>query len=80
MSIFCYSDGKLCYISKHKRRVEWVKSHINDVIVQYNLPTGKWKVSDALIVNEPIISNSYYHKNQKILLFSELDYKTINNL
>ena len=80
MSIFCDSDGKLCYISKHKRRVEWVKSHINDVIVQYNLPTGKWKVSDALIVNEPIISDSYYHKNQKILLFSELDYKTINNL
>ena len=30
LRIFCDNGDKLCYISKHKRRVEWIKAHIDD--------------------------------------------------
>lgn len=80
LRIFCDNGEKLCYISKHKRRVEWVKTHIDDVLIQYDLQKGKWKVDDLLIVNEAIISNEYYHKNQKILLYTDIDKKSIMNI
>lgn len=80
LKVFCDSEDNLCYISKHKRRVEWIKEHINDVIVHYNLPSGKWKVDDVLIVNKEIISNKYFHKNQKTLLFTDITKHTLSKL
>ena len=72
LSVFCDEGEKLCYVSKHKRRVAWVKQHVDDVIEKYNLNQGKWKVTDALIVDEAIVSNEFYHENQTIFLYSEL--------
>lgn len=80
LRIFCDNGSKLCYISKHKRRVEWVKAHIDDVLIQYGLQKGNWKVDDLLIVNEAIISNEYYHKNQKILLYTDIDKKHMSSI
>jgi len=80
LRIFCDNGDKLCYISKHKRRVEWIKAHIDDVLIQYNLQKGNWKVEDLLIVNEAIISNEYYHQNQKLLLYTDIDKKTMSNI
>ncbi len=80
LNVFCDNGKKLCYISKHKKRVNWIKDHIDDVLTRYNLPEGAWKVDDVLITNEIIISNEYYHKNQKILLYSDLTSATIMNL
>ena len=76
-SVFCDNGSKLCYISKHKRRVQWVKEHIDDVVKHYNLSKGKWTVRDILITNEVIISNEIYHKNQKILLYSAINEKQL---
>ena len=72
LSVFCDNGDKRCYISKHKKRVAWIKEHIEDVVSKYNLDQGKWKVFDALIVDESITSNEFYHQNQRILLYSEL--------
>ena len=80
LSVFCDNGKKLCYISKHKRRVDWVKNHLDDVIEHYRLPKGNWKVDDILILSEPIISNEYYHKKQKCILFSDISEKTIFRL
>ena len=76
-SVFCDNGSKLCYISKHKRRLNWVKEHIEDVIKYYNLPAGNWTVRDLLITNEVIIGNEVYHMNQTILLYSELNEKRV---
>lgn len=78
--VFCDNGSKLCYVSKHKRRVQWIKDHINDVIKHYDLPKEKWSVQDVLITNEVIISNEIYHKNQNILLYSEISEKSIMKL
>lgn len=78
MNIFCNDeDGHLCYIAKHKKRVNWIREHIDDVVAHYRLPKGKWKVDDVLIVSEAIISNDFYSKGQKILLFSEINEQRI---
>lgn len=71
--LFCDKDNKLCYLSKHKKRVEWIKSHIDDVMLEFNLKPGKWKVKDVLIVSNEITSNLIYHKNQKIITYAELN-------
>ena len=60
------------FISRHKKRVNWIKEHIDDVIEKYGLKKGKWKVVEALVVDECIISNEFYHQNQTIILYSEL--------
>lgn len=72
LKVFCDNEKELCYLSRHKRRVEWMRNHISDIIEHFKLPNGKWKIDDLLIVNEPIISNSYFHKSQKTLLYTEL--------
>ena len=77
---FCDKGDKLCYVSKHKRRVAWIKEHISDVISHYGLENGTWSVGEVMIVNEIIVSNEYYHKHQKIVLFSDITEKLIKSL
>lgn len=80
LEVFCDKGDRLCYVSKHKRRVAWIKEHISDVISHYNLESGKWSVGEVMIVNEIIVSNEYFHKHQKIILFSDITEKLIKNL
>ena len=80
LRVFCDQKDKLCYISKHKRRVTWMKNHIEDIIKHYNLDHGNWKIDDILILNEQIISNEYFHINQKTILFADISKESINNI
>jgi len=41
---------------------------------------GKWKIDDVLILNEQIISNEYYHINQKTILYADISKESINNI
>ena len=77
IKVFKDDGKKLCYISKHKKRVSWVSEHINDVTAHYNLEKGKWKVDDVLIVSEPITSKEFYNVNQKMMLFTDIDKNNI---
>lgn len=70
--LFCDNGNKLCYVSKHKERVKWIENHIGDVIIDFRLKPGKWKVKDVLIVSNEITSNLIYHKDQKIITYAEL--------
>lgn len=79
-NIFCDKDKKLCHITRHKKRVDWIEKHVDDIIKDFSLEPFNWKVEDALVVSEPIVSNEFYNKNQKIILFSEISESTINKL
>ena len=72
LSIFRDDVDKLSYITRHKKRVAWIKEHVSDVIDYYKLDEGKWKVTEALVVDDSIVSNEFYHQNQTIILYSEL--------
>ena len=80
LNIFCDKDKKLCHITRHKKRVDWIKKHIDDIIKDFSLEPFYWKVVDVLVVSEPIVSNEFYNKKQKIILFSEISKSTINKL
>lgn len=79
--VFVDDGKKLGYLSKHKRRVEWVKLHVKDVLKHYSLSdSSKWKVIDTLILDEALLSNEYYAKNQNVILFSEISIEKLENL
>lgn len=66
-------DKKPCFMTKHKRRVTWIENHIDDVIEHFHLSNGKWSVRSAMFVSEEIISNLYYHKNETIITYSDIN-------
>ena len=79
--VFVDDGKKLGYLSKHKRRVEWVKLHVKDVLKHYSLSdSSKWKVIDTLILDEALLSNEYYAKNQNVILFSEISIEKLDNI
>lgn len=79
--LFCDSEKSVSYITKHKRRVEWVKAHIEDLKIQYRLEGVGWKVTNAFVVNEPIVSNYYHCNSNKVIIpISELNRKKIEKL
>ena len=71
---------KPCYISRHKRRVEWVKNHVEDVKAHFQLLGEKWVVKDTLFVSDEIVSNAFYNKGQKIIVYSEITEKSIKSV
>lgn len=77
--IFVDQD-KSSYMTKHKRRVEWIKEHIEDVRIQFGLSTGKWKVKRVMFVSEKIISNEFYHQGENIVVYSDITEEKIKSI
>lgn len=76
-----FVDGKKkCYVTKHNRRVAWVKEHLEDLKLQYGLDNASWKVKGLFIVNEPLISNQVYGQNMEVISKAELSIKRIRNI
>ena len=73
-----FVDGdKPCYMTKHKRRVNWVKNHIEDVKKHFDLPDGKWAVRAAMFVSDDIVSNAFYHQKETILVYPQITEKSV---
>ena len=66
-------------MTKHKRRVEWVKTHLSDVIQHFNLSEGNWSVKSAMFVSEEIISNNFYHQKENIIVYSQITEQAVKN-
>jgi len=62
-----------CYMTKHKRRAKWVKEHIDDVIAHFALQSGDWSVTEVMFTSEAIVSNAFYHQNERIITYTEID-------
>lgn len=74
-------DGKeTCYLTKHKRRVSWLEKHLDDIISHYRLSSGPWVIKTALFVSEEIVSNKYYHKNETVIIYSDISESTIKTI
>ena len=59
------------------RSVEWVKSHIDDIIKEFNLPDIKWKVKDLFVVENYIISNKVFDVKANICTLRDLTEKKL---
>lgn len=70
--MFDISNNKSFY-NKHMKRVEWVKSHIDDIKMQYKLSDKKWKVTYLFIVDDNLISKDVFELNIRISTLRNLD-------
>lgn len=73
-------EKKPCFVTKHKRRVKWIEDHLDDVIKHFNLPKGKWCIRPAMFVSEEVVSNLFYHKNEVIVTYSEINEHVIDSI
>lgn len=66
-------DNKKSFYNKHKRRVEWCRNHVSDIIQQYGLEKKKWKIDYCFIVNEPLISDKAMKININAYTLEDID-------
>lgn len=79
--IFVDTEQYKSFVTKHNRRVEWVKSHLNDTCEQLALNSKlNWEIIGLFIVEEPIISNKLYNKNMEMISQMELTVERIRKI
>jgi hypothetical protein len=75
-----FVDGDTpCFATKHSRRVEWVRSHFDDVKIQYSLEGDHWSVKGVFIVSDAIVSNEFFKMPYKIIVYTDINKSTISN-
>ena len=80
LNLFVDNKYKKSFLTKHKRRVDWVKEHIDDVIKHYSLPNGNYKVCYMFVTSEYCTANDVFKIKEKIYSIKELDEKIILNI
>lgn len=76
-----FVDGeKKCYATKHNRRVNWAREHIEDLKMQYGLDNVAWKISGLFIVSEPLISTQVYRQDIDVISKAELSVEKIRSI
>lgn len=80
LKMFVDKDKIKSFATKHTRRVEWLKEHIQDVKIQYGLDDREWDIKGIFIVSKPLISNAIYKQNIKCISRAELCAEIIRNI
>lgn len=76
-----FVDGeKRCYATKHNRRVDWVREHLEDLKAQYGLDNELWDISGLFIVSEPLISTQIYGQGIEVVSKAELSVERIRGI
>ena len=79
--MFVDTEKESCFATKHSRRVEWVRNHIEDVKEYYKLDKDSlWEVVGIFIVSEPLLSNEVYHKRLNIISKAELSVEKVRSI
>ena len=79
--MFVDTEKESCFATKHSRRVDWVRNHIEDVKDYYKLDKEfSWDVVGIFIVSEPLLSNEVYHKGLNIISKAELSAEKIRSI
>lgn len=78
--LFLDTDDKKCFLSKHKRRVEWAKNHIKDIIQHYSLEEGNWQVTYMFITSEHCTANESFDMREKIYSINEINEHLLKNI
>ena len=80
LNLFVDTKDKRSFLTKHKRRVDWIKEHIDDVIKQYCLPNANYKVYYMFVTSEYCTANEVFKIKENIYSIKELDKKIILNI
>ena len=76
-----FIDGeKPCFMTKHKRRVVWIENHLDDVKTHYHLRNEKWTIKSVMFVSDEIVSQELYHKKDKIIVYSNINDRSVKSV
>lgn len=68
------AKGDKSIVSKHGKRVAWLRKHLESVLDHEGLPNrGKWDVEGAIIVDEELISRFLVSLPMKVVTIAELE-------
>lgn len=57
MNLFQGSESKKSIVEKHTKRIEWIKTNLEDVMSWLNIQSkGKWRVEGLIAVNQPLFT------------------------
>ncbi|HFD3448884.1 TPA: hypothetical protein ACF3RE_000495 [Enterococcus faecium] len=66
-------SGKNPFLDRHLKRSMWISENLSDVIENYHLQEGDWKVITMFVVSESLLSKSLVNtKGVKFLEYKEL--------
>lgn len=80
IKMFVDKKKEKCFATKHQRRVEWLREHLEDVKQEYNLDNLDWIIDGIFIVSEPLISSYIYKQTIKCISRVELSPEAIRDL
>lgn len=79
-NIFVDEEGYKSFLTKHKNRAKWIQAHIQDVVKEYNLPTGNYNVYYMFVTSKYCLANKVFNLKENIYSAKELSYSTLINL
>lgn len=71
--MFAKDQKNSSFLAKHKKRVEWVKNNLSDLIEEYNLPNKNWNIKYMFVVDDYLVSKDVFKINEKIVTLNNLD-------
>ena len=78
--LFLGSRSKSPTIDLHRRRVEWLHDHLDDVLLSFELENsdGPWQVIGAVVTSDPLITPLVSSSTMPVIPYDDLDLKTLS--
>ena len=78
--MFIDTPKKRCFLTKEINRLTWVKNHIDDIINEYDLESGDWKIRYTFLTNKPLISVEFSDRKINATSLKLINLKYLRNL
>lgn len=78
--MFIDTPKKRCFLTKEINRLTWVKNHIDDVINEYDLESGDWKIRYTFLTDKPLISVEFSDRKINATSLKLINLKYLRNL
>lgn len=78
--MFINTQKKNCFLTKEINRVTWAQEHVSDIIKEYCLDAGDWKIRYTFLTNKPLISIEFTKKKVNATFLKHINLEYLRNL
>jgi len=72
-SLFIDKANRPCVVSRHQKRVNWTREHLDEVLSYLKIArSGRWRVDAVLVVDEEILSPYFAKSAIKVVSIAQL--------
>jgi hypothetical protein len=78
--LFLGTRGKRPTIDLHRRRVDWLREHLDDVVPSFGVENrdGPWRVIGAVVTSDPLITPLVSSSMLPVIPYDDLDLDTLS--